>query len=96
MVITGRNEEKLKAAKEKYPALTAIKSDVANERDALSLLEQVKELGGIDILYNNTGVNSTLMNFGIPSNIHFERAGYEMNINYLGFIRLNNIFYGYA
>ena len=39
-----------------YPALTAIKSDAANEEDARPLFNQVRELGGIYILYNNAGV----------------------------------------
>jgi len=56
VIITGRNEHKLNAAKKLYPNLVAIKSDVANADDAISLFNQVKELGGIDILYNNAGV----------------------------------------
>ena len=92
VIITGRNEEKLKAAQKKLPALITIKSDVANENDSLSLLNQVKALGGIDILYNNAGVNSKPLSLGKPNNAHYERAAYEMEINYLGVIRLNNLF----
>ncbi len=92
VIITGRNEEKLKSAKAILPALVVIKSDVANEVDALSLLDQVEKLGGIDILYNNAGVNSKPINFGKPSSAHYDRAAYEMDINYLGVIRLNNLF----
>ena len=56
VIITGRNQAKLDGVQKLYPALTAIKSDAANAADAQSLFDQVKELGGIDILYNNAGV----------------------------------------
>lgn len=85
VIITGRNQEKLNAAKKLYPELTAVKSDVANADDAQLLFNKVKELGGIDILYNNAGV-------GVANAKHAEAAEYEMNINYLGVIRLNNLF----
>jgi uncharacterized oxidoreductase len=92
VIITGRNQEKLDAAKKQYPELTAIKSDAAIADDAQQLFNKVKELGGIDILYNNAGVMSAPLNLGIANAKHFEAAAYEMNINYLGVIRLNNLF----
>lgn len=92
VIITGRNEDKLNAAKKLYPNLIAIKSDVANADDAISLFNQVKELGGIDILYNNAGVGVPPLNLGIANEKHQEGAAYEMNVNYLGVIRLNNLF----
>ncbi|MEO8666159.1 MAG: SDR family NAD(P)-dependent oxidoreductase, partial [Ignavibacteria bacterium] len=91
-IITGRNQEKLNAAKKLYPALIAIKSDVANADDAQLLFNKVKEFGGIDILYNNAGVMSSPLNLGVANTKHFEAAENEININYLGVIRLNNIF----
>ena len=69
VIITGRNQEKLNAAKKMYPALTAIKSDVANEEDAWSLFNQIRELGGIDILYNNAGVVSPPLNLGLENQL---------------------------
>lgn len=92
VIITGRNEDKLNAAKELYPNAIAIKSDVANAHDAIALFHQVKELGGIDILYNNAGVGVPPLNLGIANEKHLEGAAYEMNVNYLGVIRLNNLF----
>jgi uncharacterized oxidoreductase len=65
---------------------------VANGDDAQLLYRQIKELGGIDILYNNAGVGSTPLNLGVANDKHFEAAAYEMNINYLGVIRLTNLF----
>lgn len=92
VIITGRSQDKLDATKKLYPSIIAIKSDVANQEDATALYNQVKELGGIDILYNNAGVGVLPLNLGVASDKHFEGATYEMNINYLAVIRLNNLF----
>lgn len=92
VIITGRNQEKLEAVKLTYPALIAINSDVADAGDAASLFSQVKDLGGIDILYNNAGVGVPPLNLGVANDKHWEGAAYEMNVNYLGVIRLNNLF----
>ncbi|MET4141001.1 SDR family NAD(P)-dependent oxidoreductase [Pedobacter sp. UYP1] len=92
VIITGRNQARLDAAKKTYPAIIAIKSDVANANDAQSLFDKIKELGGIDILYNNAGVMSSPANLGIADAKHFESAENEININYLGVIRLTNLF----
>jgi uncharacterized oxidoreductase len=92
VIITGRNQAKLDAAKRMYPSITAINSDVASQADALALFEQVKALGGIDILYNNAGVVSKPLNLGTPSEQHFDDAANEISINYLAVIRLNDLF----
>jgi len=92
VIITGRNQSKLDQAKKLYPALIAIKSDVANASDAQLLFDQTKELGGIDILYNNAGVLSASTNMGVATDRHSNEAEHEMNVNYFGVIRLNNLF----
>jgi len=92
VIITGRNQEKLDAARKAYPALTAIKSDAGSEADAKALFNKVKELGGIDILYNNAAVLVPPSNLGIANEKHIEGAAYEMDVNYIGVIRLINLF----
>jgi len=92
VIVTGRNQDKLNDAKKRFPNLTVIKSDVSKAEDAKALFEKVSELGGIDILYNNAGVGVPPMNLGIPNEKHIENAAYEMEVNYLGVIRLNNLF----
>lgn len=92
VIITGRNQAKLDDAKKQFPTITAFNSDVANAEDAKKLYNQVEALGGIDILYNNAGVISKPQNLGISNEKHFETAEYEMTINYLGVIRMNNLF----
>lgn len=92
VIITGRNQQKLDAATKLYPQLTAIQSDVSNAEDAQMLFKQVETLGGIDILYNNAGVGVLPKNLGIADDKHTEGAAYEIEVNYLGVIRLNNLF----
>lgn len=92
VIVTGRNQAKLDAAKKLLPSITIIRGDVANADEAVSLFNEVKRLGGIDILYNNAGVLSTSSNLGVANELHFENALNEMHINYLGVIRLNNCF----
>ena len=92
VIITGRSQDKLEKAKKLYPNLVAIKSDVAIEKDAISLYKQVEQLGGIDNFYNNAGVGVMPSNLGMANDKHAQGAAYEMNINYLGVIRLNNLF----
>ncbi len=92
VIITGREQEKLNEIKKLYPGLITIKSDLTSAEDAKSLLNQVKECGGIDILYNNAGVMSRPANLGITNDSHFANATNEINTNYLGVIRLNNLF----
>lgn len=92
VIICGRNQSRLDKAKASLPGINAIKCDVSDEQDIKELYVQVSAMGGIDILYNNAGVGSTPLNMGVADNRHFEDAANEMNINYLGVIRLNNLF----
>lgn len=92
VIITGRNQAKLDEAKKLLPTVTAIRSDTTNADDALALVEAVKQLGGIDILYNNAGVGVPPTNLGIANDNHLEGAAYEMEVNYFGVIRLNDLF----
>ena len=92
VIITGRTQSKLDAVKKAFPSIITIHSDAGKEADAQSLFDRIKELGGIDILYNNAGVLVPPSNLGIASGKHLEGAAYEMDVNYLGVIRLNNLF----
>lgn len=92
VIITGRSQVKLDEAKKRHPSITAIKSDVSDASDAQKLFSQIKQLGGIDILYNNAGVLTEPLNLGMTNNQHFEDAAYEINVNYLAVVRLNNLF----
>ena len=43
-------------------------------------------------MYNNAAVLVPPLNLGIVNKKHIEGAAYEMEVNYLGVIRLNNLF----
>lgn len=92
VIITGRNKSKLDDARRLYPTLIAIQSDASKEDDANDLYKQVEGLDGIDILYHNAGVGVPPLNLGVPNNNHLKGAIYEMEVNYFGVIRLNNLF----
>lgn len=92
VIICGRNQSRLDKAKMTLPGVTAIRCDVSDENEIKELYKQVSALGGIDILYNNAGVGSTPLNMGMTDERHYADATYEMDINYLGVIRLNNLF----
>lgn len=49
-------------------------------------------MGGIDILYHNAGVGVAPFNLGMSNGDHLKGAVYEMEVNYFGVIRLNNLF----
>lgn len=92
VIITGRDVTKLKAAQQQFPALITIQNDVADENAVRDLYAQIEALGGIDILYNNAGVVGKPLNLAQTSNKHTDDASYEIAINYLAVVRLNNTF----
>lgn len=92
VIVTGRSQDKLDATRKKYPSITAIQSDSSKAEDGESLFAQIEKMGGIDILYTNAGIMKTASNYGIASDKHFKDAEAEININYLGVIRTNNLF----
>lgn len=92
VIVTGRNNSKLELVKQAYPDIITFQSDVSNASDAEILFQKVKQLGGIDILLNNAGVGVPPVNLGVASDKHLSGAIYEMEVNYFGVIRLNNLF----
>jgi uncharacterized oxidoreductase len=92
VIISGRNQAKLDQAKRLYPSIVTIKSDIADADDSLELYRKVTQLGGIDILYNNAGVGSAPLSLAKANPKHYINAAYEMNVNYLGVIRITDHF----
>ena len=55
---TGTNTEKLNKLKNQFPKIITKKFDISNHSEIENFIEEVsKELGGIDILINNAGIN---------------------------------------
>jgi uncharacterized oxidoreductase len=87
VIITGRNEDKLLKASKTLKNVTAIRCDVTNESDVVSLAQRIKsEFSDLSILMNNAGVAHV-------HNLHqgsdtFGIANQEVEINYLSVVRL--------
>ena len=92
VIITGRDQIKLDQVQQLYPSIVAIKSDVADADNSYLLYKKVTELGGIDVLYNNAGVGTKPLSLAKTNPKHYEDAAYEMSVNYLGVIRLTDLF----
>lgn len=88
VIITGRNEERLKSAAAKLENVTAIVSDVTKAEDVNSLTETLNEkFPGLNMVVNNAG-HALLYNISTGDDNAFEKAGEEMLTNYLSVIRL--------
>ncbi|WP_158798259.1 SDR family oxidoreductase [Pedobacter sp. L105] len=92
VIICGRNQDKLDAVTKVLTQVTAIKCDVQDENNLKELYKEIVWLGGIDVLYNNAGVGTRPLNLGMKDSQHFVDASYEMNVNYLGMIRITDLF----
>lgn len=63
VAIVGRNEERLKKAKEELGDVLAIRADVTKEEDVKRYVEEtVEEFGRIDVFFNNAGTEGTMGN----------------------------------
>ncbi|CAM3405132.1 SDR family oxidoreductase [Marinicrinis lubricantis] len=61
VIIAGRSEEKLKAAKIKYPALHTRVCDVSNEANRRSLLNWITDqFPSLNVLINNAGIQQRI------------------------------------
>ena len=89
IIITGRNEARLKAAAARLPNTTAILGDVANEKDVENLVAEInKNHKDLNIVINNAGKSAPVYNLATETDA-FTKAGEEMLVNYLSIIRLN-------
>jgi len=89
IIITGRNEARLKAAVAKLPNTTAIVGDVANEKDVENLVAILKQdHKDLNIVINNAGKSAPVYHLGTETDA-FTKASEEMLTNYLSVIRLN-------
>jgi uncharacterized oxidoreductase len=86
IIITGRNEAKLKKAKDLFPQIQTIKSDVSHSKDIETLFTKMqKEFPDMNILINNAGIMNMI-------NLHetqdIEKLTQEIDINLIGTIRM--------
>lgn len=89
VIITGRNEERLKQAAAKLKNVTAIVSDVSNAEDVECLVEQINnDFPKLNIVINNAG-RALVYDIAAENANAYEKAEDEMLTNYLSVIRLN-------
>lgn len=91
VIICGRNSDKLKRGKERFPDIHVIPCDVTNEDDLKKAFEFIKnEFGGLDILVNNAGIQY-MFDFCTDKDV-IKKIDEEIDINFRAVVRLTNIF----
>ncbi|HLZ86257.1 MAG TPA: SDR family NAD(P)-dependent oxidoreductase [Puia sp.] len=90
IIITGRDQQRLKAAAAKLPNTTAILGDVSDAKDVDKLVATLnRDHKDLNIVINNAGKASGIYDLATEGIDAFTRAGEEMLTNYLSVIRLN-------
>jgi uncharacterized oxidoreductase len=88
VLITGRNEQRLREAAVQLPGVETFQGDVSDEGDVNRLVTLVKrDFPMLNIVINNAGA-AYLYDLSNDTG-GFEKAGVEMNTNFLSVIRLN-------
>ncbi len=86
VIITGRNAEKLKAAKQQLPAVHTIQSDVSKPGDILNLYEEVtRQFPHLNIIINNAG---EMRKIRLQQQHELTDITREIEINLMGPIRM--------
>ncbi|MFA6276286.1 MAG: SDR family NAD(P)-dependent oxidoreductase [Pedobacter sp.] len=89
VIILGRDENRLAAAKAKLTNVTAIQADVSNADDVKRLVATIKQdFPNLNVLINNAG-RASVYNLADQSKDAFSIAEEEMLTNYLSIVRLN-------
>lgn len=91
VIITGRNAEKLEAARQETPALETIQSDAADPEALRALAAQVQErFPEMNVLVNNAGVFIPRNHTGPSDDLIGLTA--ELDVNLAGPIRMVSVF----
>lgn len=91
VIITGRNEERLQKAASQLQNVTPIAADITNEADVTSLVHRLEiEFPELNIVINNAGLAHYYKLSDEGANA-FERAGQEIQTNYLSIVRLTEL-----
>lgn len=86
VIITGRNAEKLKEAKQKMPKVHTIQSDVSKKEDIVALYDQIaQQFPELNMLINNA---SEMRKISLHSSYDLQDITREIEINLIGPIRM--------
>ncbi len=89
VIITGRDETRLRGAAAQLPGATALVSDVGSEADVNALVGRLQaDFGDLNVVVNNAG-RAFVYDLTDPAAGAFNKAAEEMHTNYLSVIRLN-------
>ncbi len=90
IIICGRDEEKLKKGVSEIQNGEYLVCDITSEKDVLDVFENIKKnFPSFSILINNAGVG---FEYNASDPKLYQKASIEIETNYLGAIRLNEIF----
>ena len=91
VIICGRNADKLKQVKERFPEIHVIQCDVTNEGEVKQASESIKlKFGFLNILLNNAGVQYRF-DF-CEDNDAFKKIDEEIDINFRAVVHLIHVF----
>lgn len=87
VIICGRNLEKLKTAKQKFPSVEIIQCDVSDENSVETLVREIQEnYPDLNFLVNNAGIMKMWNIQHETTNIQEQKA--EILINFFGTVQL--------
>ena len=94
VIVCGRNPEKLKAVKEKFPDFTVLPCDIgdAGQREKLAA-EVLRRFPDLDILVNNAGIQRYIdLKKGYPE---IKAGDDEIAVNFVSIVDLTALFIGH-
>lgn len=90
VIICGRNSDKLKQAKERFPEIHVIQCDVTNEGEVKQACESIKnKFGFLNILVNNAGIQYRV-DFREDDDA-FKKIDEEIDINFRAVVYLTSV-----
>ncbi|WP_210465837.1 SDR family oxidoreductase [Rufibacter roseolus] len=91
VIITGRDENRLRLAHQALPTVVPIQSDVSKEADVQALVDQLKtEFPQLNMVINNAG-RALVYDITEANGDAYGKASEEMHTNYLSVVRLNEL-----
>ncbi len=91
VVICGRDPDKLKQAKHRFPDIHVIRCDITSEPDLKNAFEYINhKIGSLDILVNNAGIQYGFDFYGDKDGLR--KIDEEIDINFRAIVRLTRLF----